>query len=160
MLVYGPGNPQSIGDFVQQNLCKLRVCFGGGRVFFKERLGGRPRRGTRPVSRREPGLGHRSLSGWADRICDQSGKRPRAAHRACDSSDCRERRLGLGLCADSHDWTSRRWRAGWCAVARARDFLIRAESGQISADSWQRFSSEWRTGKNVESAAKKELTKE
>src|SRR5216683_1218794 len=115
---------------------------------------------TRPVSRGESGVGHRSVSGWADRIRDQSGTRPRAAHRARDSSDCRERRLGLGLCADSRDWTAHRRRASWRAVAHARDFLIRAENKQNSADSWQRFRAECRTGKIVESAAKKEPKKE
>ena len=69
------------------------------------------------------GMADRSVSGWADRIRDQSGPRPRPTHCARDSSDCRERRLGLGLCADSRDWTVTRWRAGWCASPCAGRFL-------------------------------------
>ena len=154
-----PAIRNTIANLMSEIIATFVLVFVVGAIFSKG-VSAAARRRTRPVSRGELGLGHRSLSRWADRIRDQSGTRPRAAHRARDSSDCRERRLGLGLCPDSLDWTSHRWRAGWRAVARARDFLIRAESGHNSADSWQRFSSEWRTGKNVESAAKKEPTKQ
>src|SRR6266853_1792006 len=55
----------------------------------------------------------KSVSAGPNGICHQPGTRPRAAHRARDSSNCRERRLRLALCADSRDRTAHRWLAGW-----------------------------------------------
>src|SRR4029077_19470869 len=79
---------------------------------------------TRALSCGQPGLGHWAVTRGTDRGCDPSGARPWTAYRARHSSDCRERRLGLGICADTRDWSAHRWRAGRRASPRAGDFLI------------------------------------
>ncbi len=77
-----------------------------------------------------------------DRLRHQSRTRSRTAHRAHDSPDCREGRLGLGVCADSHYWSTHRRCARRCASPRACNFLTGAECQQISAGYWQQFRAE------------------
>src|SRR5258708_5111893 len=134
MLLYSAGDPQYRYEFAERNHCHLRACFRDWRDFFQEGLGGGARGGTRPVSRGEPGLGHRSVARRPDWIRDQPGTRPGAAHHARDSSDCRERRLGLELRANSRDWTADWRRAGWLASPRSDDFLICAGSERTSGN--------------------------
>src|SRR6266849_5953962 len=131
MLLYCASDSQQPHQFAERSYCYLRLGLRGWRDFFQERFGRWTRCGTWPLSGGKPGLGHRSFSGWADRIRHQSCTRPWAAHRACNSSDCREGRLGLGLCAYSRDWSAHRRRVGWCTSSYARDFLIVAERGHF-----------------------------
>src|SRR5260370_3193160 len=131
MLLYCASDSQQPHQFAERSYCYLRLGLRGWRDFFQERFGRWTRRGTGPLSGGKPGLGHRSFSGWADRIRHQSCTRPWAAHRARNSSGCRERRLGLGLCTYSRDWSAHRRCAGWCASSYARDFLIVAERGNF-----------------------------
>jgi len=118
MLLYGAGDPQYHCEFAERNHCDLRAVFVVGAIFSKERLRGRPRRRTRPISRGRLVWGIRSLSGWADSDTrsirhETSGRESRTRFFRLPGKAAR-----LGLCADTLDWTSHRRRAGLACCLR------------------------------------------
>ena len=92
-----PAIRNPVANMITEIIGTFVLVFGDPRVL---RQRGDGRDGPRAVDRRSAGARHRALARWSDRLRDQPGPRPRAAHHARDPADRRQGPFRLGLRLD------------------------------------------------------------